>query len=86
MAQFAWRQRDDRGNFTGNYRLTWRPFTVSATPPYGVWGGLLPSERHKREIKHEHLVAGVCVRGFRCPGCRDVKEWVNLLLEGDTAA
>ncbi len=80
-AEFAWRERDARGNFSGGYRYVWRPFTVSTTPAYGIWGGLTATERHRKDIKHEQLVANVCVRGWKCPGCRPVSEWADRLLE-----
>lgn len=78
MAQFLWREMS-KGTQVGT-RLIWREFTASVTPPYGVWGGFTATERHRRDIKHLELVDGVCSRGRNCVGCRDTKEWIELLM------
>lgn len=67
----------------------WEKFTVSSTPPVGVWGGTLAQQRHAKVIKHITLEdkngRKECVQGRNCPGCRPLDEWVDLLLEGSTA-
>lgn len=75
MGTFIW----NHGRKAGTWGM--RVFTVSSTPPAGVWGGLVPGERHRKEIKHLELTDNVCSKGRACPGCRPLDSWVDLALE-----
>lgn len=77
--QRHWRKASDAVTFKTD------KFSASFTPPTGIYGGLTPQQRHARDIKHEIVVGGMCVRGLKCSGCRPIEEWLDELLGTEAA-
>jgi len=78
-AHFQYSAQDSAGNITGE-TFKWKTFSVSTTPPEGIWGGFTPKQRHAREFKHKKG----CKRA-KCSGCKPLTEWVDDLMEGSAA-
>ena len=74
MPVFKLVKRDHAGAIV-SIRYERKRFTASNTPPVGIWGGYTASERHRFHVKHHEG----CEKP-KCPGCRPVRERVELLL------